>query len=368
MRAAAPVEALTSIPTFVKNFTRRIARHAPSNGRGAITAGKSSVFNHFSRTCRLDGLPGCPYTRGTTMPTLSRRCILAAVTLMLALVLAASSHVPLDAQARTRTVYVSAVGEDGEPVEGLGPEAFVVREDGVRREVLRVDTASEPIDLVLLVDNSAAASPAIPYMRESLAAFVQALGSEARITLVGLADRPTVLVGYTSDTPRVTQALGRLFALPQSGMTLLDAVSETSLGFDRRPTTRAAMVAVLTDGIEFTNRYARDVTAQLRETRVPLHAVTIGRFDLSEEHALRERGFLLEDGTRESGGQWTRLLTHHALQDTLLRLARELTTQYAVEYARPETLIPPERVDVTSARTGVRMRGTQARDDTGARR
>jgi VWFA-related protein len=368
MRAAAPVEALTSIPTFVKNFTRRMARQAPLDGRRAIGAGKSSVFNHFSRTCRLDGLPGCPYTRGTTMPTPSRRRILAAVAPALVLLLAAGSPVPLDAQARTRTVYVSAVGEDGEPVEGLGPEAFVVREDGVRREVLRVDTASEPIDLVLLVDNSTAASSAIPDMRESLTAFVQALGSEARLTLVGLADRPTVLVGYTSETPRVTQAIGRLFPLPQSGMTLLDAIAETSQGIARRPTARAAMVAVLTDGVEFTNRYARDVTERLRETRVPLHAITIGRFDLSDEHALRERGFLLENGTRESGGQWIRLLTQHALQETLQRLARELTTQYAVEYARPETLIPPERVAVTSARAGVRMRGAPARDDAGAPR
>ena len=47
---------------------------------------------------------------------------------------------------RERTLFVSAVDNNGEPVADLGPDAFVVREDGVRREILRVSHATEPID------------------------------------------------------------------------------------------------------------------------------------------------------------------------------------------------------------------------------
>jgi VWFA-related protein len=285
---------------------------------------------------------------------------------VLAVALAAALPLTLGAQAREHTLVVSAVDRAGEPVTGLEADAFIVREDGARREILRVSPATEPIDLVLLVDNSSAASGVLPFVREALAEFVVAIAPDSRVTVVGLADRPTVLVSYTRESARITEALGRLFAMPDSGMTLLDAVAETSQGIARRPAARAAMVAVLTDGVEFTNRYARDVVRLLEAARVPLHAVTIGRFDLSDEHARRERGFLLEDGTRASGGQWLRLLTHHALGDTLQRLARELTSQYEVVYARPQTLIPPERIDVTSARDGVRMRGAPARPATGA--
>ena len=62
-----------------------------------------------------------------------------------------------------RALFVSAVDKDGEPVTGLGPDAFVVREDGMRREILRVSRATEPIDIALLVDNSTAATQEITF-------------------------------------------------------------------------------------------------------------------------------------------------------------------------------------------------------------
>jgi len=44
------------------------------------------------------------------------------------------------------------------------------------------------------------------------------------------------------------------------------------------------------------------------------------------------------------------------------RLARELTSQYKVVYSRPESLIPPEKIEISSARADVTMRGSLARD------
>ena len=72
----------------------------------------------------------------------------------------------LDAQARERVAFVSVVDRDsGQPVTELSPADVVVREDGVRREVLRVTRASGPMHIAVLVDNSAAAEPAIPDIR-----------------------------------------------------------------------------------------------------------------------------------------------------------------------------------------------------------
>ena len=39
------------------------------------------------------------------------------------------------------------------------------------------------------------------------------------------------------------------------------------------------------------------------------------------------------------------------------QLAAELTHQYAVTYARPQSLIPPERVTVSAVRRGLVARG-----------
>ncbi len=277
------------------------------------------------------------------MRTHFRRHFTLTVVLTLAAALPALRPDRLSAQgdAREQTLFVSAVDEKGEPVEGLGPDAFIVREEGVRREVLRVSRATEPIDIALLVDNSAAVQDEITFIREAGSAFVARMAPGNQIAVIALADRPTILTDYTSDPKRLTDAIGRLFPMSQSGMTLLDAIAETSSGLERRETPRAVIVAVFTDGIEFTNRYSKDVVAAARSARAALHLVTIGTFYHSDEHSMRERSFLLEEGPRATGGQRISLLSPHGLDQAMQRLARELSSQYKVVYARPESLIRP---------------------------
>jgi VWFA-related protein len=260
-------------------------------------------------------------------------------------------------------MFVSAVDAQGSPVEGLGPEAFVIREDGVRREVLQVSRATDPIDVAILADNSSAIADKLTLIREALARFTARMAPGNRVALIMLADRPTIFVDYTSDPTRLSDGVGRVFPMPGSGMTLLDAIVETSRGLTRRESTRAVMVPVITDGTEFSNRYYKDVVKTLVDGRIALHAVTVGQFSEIEETPLRERAFLLEAGTRDSGGQRLFLLTAHGLDGALQKLARELSAQYKVVYARPESLIPPDKATVASARPEVTMRGTPSRLD-----
>lgn len=298
------------------------------------------------------------------MPTLSRLRTAAAV-FVFAVAIAAIFRPTVAAQSssRERTLYVSAVDDKGEPVDGLGPEAFVIREDGARREVLRVSRASEPIDIALLVDNSAATSGKITFIRDAVASFVATIGPGNHIAIVTLADRPTIVTDYTSDPKRLKDAAGRFFPMPGSGATLLDAVAEVSRGLAKREASRAVILPVITDGPEFTNRYSRDVTNLLIEARAALDVVAIGRFEYIEEQGIRERLFLLDEGTRKSGGQHVMLLTPNALDSVMQRIARELSSQYKVVYSRPESLIPPETTEISSARDAITMRGTPSRED-----
>ena len=275
------------------------------------------------------------------------------------------SRLSAQTTSRERTLFVSAVDRKGEPVEGLGPDAFVVREEGRRREVLRVSRATEPIDLALLVDNSQAVTDDVVHIREALSKFVAAMGPEHRIALIGLAERPTAIVPYTTDRSQLAAAISRFFQVSGSGMTLLDALYETSRGLRSTSGERAVFVPVVTDGVEFTNRYSKDVVRELREAGAAVHAVTIGRFPFSDEHSNRERTFVLDDAPKGTGGQRISLLAPQALPAMMERLARELSAQYKVVYGRPES--PYEwNVEVTSARPDLTVRGTPARRESGA--
>ena len=290
-----------------------------------------------------------------------------ALVIAVAAVCASGGARDLAAQAgvRERTIFVSAVDGRGDPVEGLGNADFVVTEDGRQREVLRVTPATEPIDIALLVDTSASAERAISSIRDGIRRFAAQMAVGNQIAIIGLADRPTILVDYTSSQERLTQGTGRLFAMNGSGMTLLDALMEVSAGLRRRETPRAVIVPIITNGVEFTNRYARDVIAAVRTAGAGLHAIVVGHLPIGSTEE-RERAITLDAGSRETGGQHVTLLTESAIEQALLRLARELTSQYKVVYGRPESLIPPDKIEVRPARPGTTMRGTPMRGQAGA--
>src|SRR5580700_8685656 len=87
---------------------------------------------------------------------------LAAAFLLVAVTLAPVS--PL-AQALQKVMYVSVVDHAGVPVPDLGPSDFIVREDKVAREVLKVVPADEPMQVSVLVDTSDVARQQISYLR-----------------------------------------------------------------------------------------------------------------------------------------------------------------------------------------------------------
>ena len=291
--------------------------------------------------------------------------VAALLALASAVVLPGAGSVAAQGAARERTLFVSALGEGGAPVDTLAAGDLVIREDGARREVLRLSRAIEPMDIALLVDNSAAASALIPPMREGLTRFVTAMtapdGPRHAIALVGLASRPTVIVDYTADRAALVRGIGRLFPESSSGMTLLDGLVEVSRGLARRESERAVLVPVITDGVEFSNRYYEDVVEAMTTAGAGLHAITVGTFELSNDQAVRNRALALDHGVEATGGQRITLLTPSAVSGALERLARELSSQYKVVYGRPESLIPPEKLEVTSARPGLTVHATPAR-------
>ena len=74
---------------------------------------------------------------------------------------------------------------------------------------------------------------------------------------------------------------------------------------------------------------------------------------------------MLDRGPRESGGVRLDVLTGMSFEPRLQELAARLKTQYRVVYARPASLIPPEKIEVASAKPGLDARGTPARERTG---
>lgn len=264
---------------------------------------------------------------------------------------------------RERTIYVTVTGEDGRPVTGLPPTEFVVREDGRRREVLTAAPATEPVTLALMVDNSAASAPAVADVRRALESFVERMGGKNPMAVTAIGDRPTILQDYTLDKETLLKAVRRIFPVPDSAAYFVEGVAELSRGLIARDFERAFIVAIVTEGPEYSDRRHTEILPMLRESGAALEAFVLsqpGGPDLGEE-APRSRAIILDRGTQETGGDRIDLLTSMGLDDALASFAARLEGQYKVTYARPDSLIPPEKIEVGVTRPGLTARGTPAR-------
>jgi len=267
------------------------------------------------------------------------------------------------AQSAERMLYVSVWDEKTRaPITGLGTDAFAVREDGAAREVLRVAPATTPMSVAILVDNSQAVTPNIADLRRALGSFVKSLDGIGPVAIIGVADRPTILRDYTTDQKQLQDGVQRVFAMPGSGATLLDAIVEVSQGLGKRDTDRAAMVIVTTENQEFSTRHYRDVLEALAAGGAMMHALVLtgpGGTQLNDE--ARNRASVLDLGPKASGGSRVDVLTSQAFEGRLQELAAILKSQHRVIYSRPQTLIPPSKIEVSATRPGQVASGGPAR-------
>ena len=260
------------------------------------------------------------------------------------------------ADARTQSIYVGVVDAKGNAVTGLTAKEFVVREDGVGREVLRAEPASEPLDIVLLVDDSQAAAAAIPHIRDGLGRFAERMQGKAKIGIVTVGERPTSVLEGTTDPAALKKGIGRIFSRRGAGAYLLEGINEVLRGFRLRQPRRPTIVAVTLEGVEFSNLQHERVIRDLLASGAALHVLAIGPPAPTDSDEMRNRNLVLAEGTEYTGGRREQLLSAMALESRLEQLAGELATQYVVTYARPESLVPPEKVQVTLDRAGLTAR------------
>ena len=273
----------------------------------------------------------------------------------------------LAAQAIQRAMYVSVVNDAGAPVPDLGTADFVIREDNVAREVLRVEPAVDPMQVAVLVDNSAASRDNISHIRQALPSFVAALtdspaGQKNEITIIAIGERPTVLADYSTNRAALQKGIDRVWSLHDSGAYLLDGIIEVCQGFKKRDAGRPVIVALTAEGPEFSNRQHDQVVEPLKATGAAFNAVIIGRPSSSLSDEMRQRGLVLDEGTRMTGGARIEILAVESLGLKLKQLAEQLTHQYKVTYARPQSLIPPERFAVSTSKPGLTARGTLVKE------
>jgi hypothetical protein len=280
-----------------------------------------------------------------------------------AVIIMAAGLLAFAAQTRERIAYVSVIdGKTRAPVTGAGPDTIAIREDGVRREIIRMAPATSQLPIAIIVDNSQAMAPSIADLRKALGTFLRTVDGLGPVAIFTVGDRPTVHQEYTTAQETLQEAASRLFHAPSSGATLLDSITDVARGLGRRESERAAIVVITGEFTEFGNLHYTNVLDGLRDSEAMMYAIVLVNpsGSLATDEA-RNRATVLDRGPRESGGMRIDVLTSMAIEPQLRVVGDMLKSQYRVTYGRPEALIKPERVQISAAKPGLEAYGAPAR-------
>ena len=267
-----------------------------------------------------------------------------------------------------RNVYIAATDEKGAPAADLTPQELTVKEDGASRNVLDVGPATEPMQIVLLIDDS---GPGIRDIREGVASFVRIVQDSAEVAIVTTAKQNTVLVDFTSDRGALLNAVNRLTSRTTSGGYLLDAIQESARTLVRREARRPVIVVLALEGTEYSNVAAAQVLEDVRRSAAIVHVVSVGKPRMktmtswnqrptdSVHEALDEtmaRSSVFAEATRRSGGRLEQVGQATGIPTRLSEIAYELRDQLVVTYVRPQSAKPAEKIEIAVKRRGVKVR------------
>ncbi len=261
---------------------------------------------------------------------------------------------------RDQTIFISVQDKQGKPPATLALTDVAIREDGNVREILKIEPASTPLQIAVLVDTSQAAQGSIADLRDAVRAFgaaIWAKNPETQIALYTFGERPTLVTDYTTSAVALDRGVGGLFAASGSGAYFIDAVIESAKALANRKPARGAIVAFVDEnGPEFSNRRHEQAFEAVAEARASLWTIARQGFNNDAMNTeSRERGTIIGDVTARTGGRSSMIFAASALKDRFSDVASQLLGQFAVTYGRPESLIPPQRLDVRLTREGYRL-------------
>ena len=264
-----------------------------------------------------------------------------------------------------RTVHVSAVDRKEVPITDLAVANFVLREGGDIREILKVEPATTPLHIAIIVDDSGTGIFRVP-----VANFVNQLLGRAQFSIKHVIGQAIRLVDYTADVERLREAVLRLGVRAETpdGGRVVEAVFDSAK--ELREFDRPVIVLLTDTHAEYSSLPARHVLEELQRSGAILHVIAVARMvqlnptsvptakdkpaDLLEHQLDINR--VLGDGPKQTGGRRVEIGGLGGTIPELQGVAVQLKQQYLITYLVPAGEKLNQKLSVSSKRRGVTVR------------
>ena len=274
----------------------------------------------------------------------------------------ADYHSEIDIQLAQFQVLVT--DREGNPVSGLSPEDFEIREHGRSRPAVALHTAYDvPLVLGLAIDSSDSMLPTwsrLKYIAQSFLA--TAVTPNDRAFLVDFDDTVRLVQPLTSDRPLLSERLDRL--IPMGGTALNDGLLFSLLQYGSEPGRRA--LVVITDGADQHSRSNPEQSSEFAERLgLPIYFIELdnSRAGTSGAAALRRNRERLRRIAEGTGGRLFHLELHgdtrwwaEPIEQVFRQIEEDLRHQHVLTYYTDQPPGTPVEPEIRITRRGLRLR------------
>jgi len=225
-------------------------------------------------------------------------------------------------------------------ISDLQPGDFVVYEDGVKQDVQFFESASVPVDLILLIDTSSSMSDKVDVVHEAATGFLKTLRRGDRGAVVTFANSVSVVQPLTEDRAALDQAVRNAGAHGQTALYNAVYISLKQFGqaaHGAKDVRRQAIV-VLSDGEDTASLVSlEDVMSVARRMGVNIYTVSLQsktpapRAEHPGRRFFSDADAAMKTMARETGAQ-AFFPGAPDLKHVYSAIAAELATQYSIGY------------------------------------
>jgi Ca-activated chloride channel family protein len=227
----------------------------------------------------------------------------------------------------TVILAVTVLDKNGNPVNGLRPEAFHVKEDGAYQKVALAEHEDTPVSVGLVLDRSGSMLAITRAVNDAALQFIKTTSARDEFFLVDFDEH----VELVSDADSLK---ARLNDPTSKGRTaLLDAVY-FGISQMRNAHNAKKILLVVTDGMDNDSRYSNaDVRNILKETDVQVYMAVITQQDGLAGYQATPLGLVdIKEFCNLSGGQVFTFGSLQLLPGVLKRISAIVRSQYAIRY------------------------------------
>ncbi len=271
------------------------------------------------------------------------------------------------AQAQEHTLHVAVADAQGNPVPGLGEDDIVVQWDGENLETTEFEALDWPVRLTVFVDNSSAAVPLVPQLREGLRALFQALPTDMEIAVLTTARQPRWITRHTTDRAELEGNIANISPDPGTAPTYNDALVEEAnrLDDDDDREYYPVIIMVAADGADLSRSQQGRIDQMVErmiENAAEVHTLlyVTGAFGSGAMAAgVGERMAQITRGSFERITVPTVLVERlEALGRDIARKHRFVSNQYRITYRQPRNASSQPAIGVATRREGLQMMAT----------